>query len=199
MFKDKREIPLAYPDNQRKLYFANNFKSVYPFWKRNVGIHKAGRNFPVMVAEKFFKDLGYKVIDQYLLVRQPRKRENNPGYKKLCGIFGEKNVKKVLEESKPILKIQPGGDPDLFVYKRRNKEFFFVEVKENDRLTENQKNLFPIIEKYLAPVYVVRVRSFNSWLTGKSCGVGSTLFTGGIHKKVGPALIADELMGQSCI
>ena len=132
MFKEHREIPLAYPDNQKKLYFGNNSKSVYPFWKRNVGIHTAGRNFPVMVAEKFFEDLGYKVIDQYLLVRQPRKREDNPGYIKLCGIFGKTKVKKVLEESRPILKTQPGGDPDLFVYKRKHKEFFFVEVKEND-------------------------------------------------------------------
>jgi hypothetical protein len=167
MFKDKGEIPLAYPDIQRKLYFRINPRTVYPLWKRNVGIHKAGRNFPVMVAEKFFEDLGYKVLDRYLLVRQPRKREENPGYKKLCGIFGEKKVKKVVEESKPSLKNQPGGDPDLFVYKRGDKEFFFVEVKENDRLTENPKNLFPIIEKYLAPVYVVRVRSFNSWLKMK--------------------------------
>ncbi len=164
MFKDKGEIPLAYPNNQRKLYFANNFRCVYPFWKRNVGIHKAGRNFPVMLAEKFFKDLGYKVLDQYLLVRQPRRRKNNPGYRKLCNIFGKKKVEKVVEESRPILGSQPGGDPDLFVYKRKNKDFFFVEVKENDRLTENQKHVFPIIEKYLAPVYVVRVRSFSSWL-----------------------------------
>jgi hypothetical protein len=167
MVKDKSEIPLAYPDIQKKLYFADNFKSIYPFWKRNVGIHKAGRNFPVMVAEKFFKDLGYEVLDSYLLVRQPRKRENNSGYKKLCRIFGKEKVRKVLEESKPILKRQPGGDPDLFVYKRKSREFFFIEVKENDRLTENQKNLFPIIEKYLAPVYVVRVRSFNSSLKRK--------------------------------
>jgi len=167
MFKDKGEIPLAYPDIQRKLYFESNPRTVYPFWKRNVGIHKAGRNFPVMVAEKFFEDLGYKVLDCYLLVRQPRKRENNPGYKKLCRIFGEKKVKKVVGESKPSLKVQPSGDPDLFVYKRKDKEFFFVEVKENDHLTENQENLFPIIEKYLAPVYVVRVKSFSSWLKMK--------------------------------
>ena len=164
MLKEHREIPLAYPDNQRKLYFGNNSRSVYPFWKRNVGIHKTGRNFPVMVAEKFFKDLGYKVLDQYLLVRQPRKRKHNPGYKKLCKIFEEETVRKVVEESRPILNTQPGGDPDLFVYKRKHKEYFFVEVKENDSLTENQKRVFPIIEKYLAPVYVVRVRSFSTWL-----------------------------------
>ena len=58
MFKDKSEIALAYPDIQKRLYFANNFKSIYPFWKRNVGIHKAGRNFPVMgrhLVVKLFK------------------------------------------------------------------------------------------------------------------------------------------------
>lgn len=164
MFTTKGEIPLAFPDIQKELYFGSNPKTVYPIWRWNVGIHKAGRNFPVMVAEKFFKDLGYKVLDRYLLIRQPRKKEDDPGYKKLCRIFGKKKVKKVIEEEKSSLKTQPGGDPDLFVYKRKDKEFFFVEVKENDRLTENQKNLFPIIEKYLAPVYLVRVRSFSSWL-----------------------------------
>ena len=55
MLKDRGEIPLAYPDIEKKFYFSNNFKSIYPFWKTNVGIHKAGRDFPVMVAEKFFK------------------------------------------------------------------------------------------------------------------------------------------------
>jgi hypothetical protein len=168
MFTTKGEIPLAYPDIQKKLYFESNPKTVYPIWKWNVGIHKAGRNFPVMVAEKFFKDLGYKVLDQYLLIRQPRKRENNPGYKKLRRIFGREKINKVIEESKPSLKIQPGGDPDLFVYNTKNREFFFVEVKENDHLTENQKNVLPIIEKYLAPVYLVRVRSFNSWVKIKT-------------------------------
>jgi len=157
----KKEISIAYPDNQRKLYFKNSPDCIYPFWHKSVGIHKTGKNFPVMVAKKFFNDLGYETLDDYLLVRCPRKRPKNLGFKKLCKIFGEEKIQRLIKESRYILNIQPGGDPDLFVYNKKTKETFFVEVKENDKVTENQKKLFPIIEKYLATVYVARVISFN--------------------------------------
>jgi len=57
-------------------------------------------------------------------------------------------------------KRRSGGDPDLFVLKDEKNIWscFFVEVKENDQITENQKALFPIIETYLCPVFIARVR-----------------------------------------
>lgn len=159
----KKEIPIAYSNNQKELYFKNSADCIYPFWRKNHGIHKTGRNFPVMVAKKFFMDLGYEVLDDYLLVRCPRKRIDNFGFKKLCKIFGEEKVQEVIYKAEHILNKQHGGDPDLFVYSKKKRDAFFVEVKENDKVTENQKKLFPIIEKCLAPVHVARVRSFSSW------------------------------------
>jgi hypothetical protein len=49
------------------------------------------------------------------------------------------------------------GDPDLFVYNESTGDRFFVEVKENDQITDNQKVLFPLIDKFLCPVFIARV------------------------------------------
>ena len=49
------------------------------------------------------------------------------------------------------------GDPDLFVYNESTGDRFFVEVKENDQITDNQKVLFPLIQKFLCLVYIARV------------------------------------------
>ena len=50
------------------------------------------------------------------------------------------------------------GDVDLFVYYNESMENrFFVEVKENDQITDNQKVLFPLIERFLCPVFIARV------------------------------------------
>jgi hypothetical protein len=157
--KSFEEIIIEYPMKQRKLYDKNDEKCIYPIWPSKVGIHKAGGNFPAMVAREYFEDLGYIVLPQYYLVRCPKQRKSNEGFKLICKIFSKQRVSKVLDASKAInLK---GGDPDLFVYKKNFTEGFFVEVKEKDKLSTNQLSLIPIIEKYLCPVLIARVKPIN--------------------------------------
>jgi hypothetical protein len=152
---EREEIIIDYSLEQRKLFLKNDAKCIYPTFPR-IGIHRTGGNFPAMVVRKHYEDLGYSVVDRYFLIRCSRKRENNDGFKKLCKIFGEEKVNKTLADAKS--KKLKGGDPDLFVYKEDFSESFFVEVKENDELIQNQLILIPIIEKHLCPVYVARVR-----------------------------------------
>jgi hypothetical protein len=42
-----------------------------------------------------------------------------------------------------------GGDPDLFVFRRLSGARYFVEVKDEDRLNENQRRTFPLIKSIL--------------------------------------------------
>jgi hypothetical protein len=156
--RSREEIIVEYDTQQRELYKQNDKRCIYPIWPHKVGIHKAGGNFPAMVARKHFEDLGYKVLPSYYLVRNPNIRKDNAGFKFLCKMFGNENTTKVIEHAKEIgLK---GGDPDLFVYNDKDKfsECFFVEAKEKDELSSNQKKLIPIIEKYLCKVLIVRVK-----------------------------------------
>jgi hypothetical protein len=153
MFLKKFEIIIQYDPSQRELYKNEDPACIYPLWPSKVGIHKKGRNFPAMVARKYFENKGYKVLNQYYLMRCHRKRETNEGFKFLCGIFGEDKLRHVISNARPLI----GGDPDLFVYKEDCSDCFFVEVKENDKITRNQSILIPIIERYLCPVKIVRV------------------------------------------
>jgi hypothetical protein len=86
-----------------------------------------------------------------------KKRYSDIGFKLISSIFSEESVEKVLYEA-DSMKLT-GGDPDMFVYNLNLKKYFFVEVKENDKITSNQKKLFPIIKKYLCPVYVARIKA----------------------------------------
>lgn len=158
-WKDKPEIPISYCKEQRMLYKNKNENCIYKQFERQVGINK--RNFVEMVAKKYFEDLGYKVESYYYLVRNRHKREKMSGFRKICEIFGENKIRKLIAEADRIFRSKgkkiAGGDPDLFVYEENNKAGFFVEVKEKDEITENQKILFPLIEKYLCPVHIARV------------------------------------------
>ncbi|MFC1839810.1 VRR-NUC domain-containing protein [Thermodesulfobacteriota bacterium] len=91
------------------------------------------------------------------------KRERMNGFKKICQIFSEEKVRKCIAEADNIFlsfgKKKAAGDPDLFVHMKDLKDCFFVEVKENDQVTPNQKISFPIIEKHLCPVFIARVFS----------------------------------------
>jgi hypothetical protein len=84
-----------------------------------------------------------------------------PGFIKICHIFGEPKVRLLIAEAKnafrSIGKTVAPGDPDLFVYNESMGDRFFVEVKENDQVTDNQKVLFPLIQEFLYPVFIVRV------------------------------------------
>lgn len=153
MFLKKNEIVIQYDPAERELYKNDDPTCMYPMWPSRVGIHKKGRNFPAMVARKYFEDDGYKVLKQYYLMRCHRQRETNEGFKFICSIFGEGNLRQVISDANPL----KGGEPDLFVYMEDLSECFFVEAKEKDQITRNQSILIPIIEKYLCPVKIVRV------------------------------------------
>jgi len=153
------EIEIHYSREQRALYEKKDKSCIYDQFERQVGINKG--NFAEMVSKKFFEDKDFNVESYYYLVRNRNKRERMPGFKKIRQIFGEKQVRRFIEEAdnefRSIGKRIASGDPDLFVYKNNVKDTFFVEVKEKDEITDNQKTLFPIIQKHLCPVYIARV------------------------------------------
>lgn len=158
------EILIEYDHKQREYYVKKDKRCIYEQWRRPLGIHKAGRNFPVMVAKKYFQDHKFCVEDYFYLVRNKKKRETMEAFRRFCRIFGEDRVRKVIEKADRIFSSRgkriSGGDPDLFVFKNERQFWscFFVEVKENDQITKNQKALFPILETYLCPVFIARVR-----------------------------------------
>jgi len=168
IWEKRPEILIEYDSKQREYYRKKDKRCIYEQWERQMGIHKAGGNFPVMVAKKYFEKSKYVVEGNYLLVRNRKKRESMEAFKKLCRIFGEERIRKVIKKADKIFSSRgkriAGGDPDLIVYKNENHfgSCFFIEVKENDQITENQKALFPIIEAYLCPVFIARVRCRES-------------------------------------
>ncbi len=84
-----------------------------------------------------------------------------PGFMKISHIFGKAKVRLLIAEADrafhSIGKKIASGDPDLFVYNESTEDWFFVEVKENDWVTDNQRILFPLIQKFLCPVFIARV------------------------------------------
>jgi hypothetical protein len=153
------EIQITYPKEQHNWYVEKDDRCIYRQFERQVGINKG--NFVEMVATKYFEDQGYDVISYYYLVRNSIKREKMPGFIKICHIFGEPQVLLLIGEADKAFRSTgkriASGDPDLFVYNDINRDRFFVEVKENDPITDNQKILFPLIQKFLCPVFIARV------------------------------------------
>jgi hypothetical protein len=154
------EIKITYLKEQRILYQKKDKRCIYGQFERQVGIDNKG-NFVVMVAKKYFEEQRYNVESYYYLVRNRNKRERMPGFKKICHIFDEGKVRLLIAEAdkafRSIGKKIASGDPDLFFYNESTGDQFFVEVKENDQITDNQKVLFPLIGKFLCPVFIARV------------------------------------------
>ena len=166
IWEKRPEILIEYDPIQKEYYRKKDKRCIYEQWRRQLGIHKAGRNFPVMVAKKYFQDSKYCVEENFLLVRNRKKRKCNEGFKRLSKIFDERIttvIKKADKMFSSSNKRVAGGDPDLFVFKNETDFWpcFFVEVKENDQITENQKALFPLLETYLCPVFIARVRCWE--------------------------------------
>ena len=153
------EIQITYLKKQRTLYEKKDKTCIYDQFPRQVGTNKG--NFVEMVAKKYFEEQGYNVESYYYFVRNINKREKMPGFIKICYIFGEPRVRLLIAEAesafRSIGKTVASGDPHLFVYNERAEDRFFVEVKENDHITDNQRILFPIIQKFLCPVFIARV------------------------------------------
>ena len=126
-----------------------------------------------MVAKKYFEEQRYNVESYYYLVRNRNNRERMPGFRKICHIFSEEKVRLLIAEAdkafRSVGKRVASGDPDLFVYNKTTGERFFVELKENDQITNNQKVLFPLIQKFLCPVFIARVIRSEERRVGKEC------------------------------
>jgi hypothetical protein len=153
------EIQITYSKEQRILYQQKDLSCIYDQFPRQVGINKG--NFVEMVSKKYFEEQGCNVEIYYYLVRNKKKRERMPAFKKICHIFSEDKVRLLIAEAdkafRSIGKKIASGDPDLFVYNESTGDWFFVEIKESDQVTDNQRILFPLIQKFLCPVFVARV------------------------------------------
>ena len=127
------EVQITYSKEQRILYQQKNIRCIYPQFPRQVGINKG--NFVEMVAKKYFEEQGYNVEIYYYLVRDKKKRERMPGFKKICHLFSEDKVRLLIAEAdkafRSIGKKIASGDPDLFVYNESRGDQFFVEIMEN--------------------------------------------------------------------
>ncbi len=153
------EIAITYAKEQRELYDGKDPKCIYEQFERQVGINRG--NFVEMVAKRYFEDHAYCVESFYYLVRNRKKRERMPGFHRIIQIIGEGKVHQLIAEAdiafRSVGKKIASGDPDLFVYNKSAKECFFVEVKDTDYITDNQRILFPLIQRHLCPVFIARV------------------------------------------
>jgi hypothetical protein len=88
----------------------------------------------------------------FMLLSYPgRRRAAHPAYKRMQNVFREATVARLnMEADRAKLRMaqrlgnRGGGDPDVFVFKRRER--FFLEVKWKDQITEKQRVTFPLIE-----------------------------------------------------
>lgn len=174
MWKPSREFTLQVSAEEKRLYKANDPRSVYykDRWIYRKGRHKGGE-FPVVVVRKHFLDQGYGVwvsgqsklgMDAFILAMFPGgRRKRDQSYLNMVKVFGEEEIYRfisIVEQEKKINGLpRHGGDPDLFVQNNNNhKDRFFIEVKAEDdtgkypykdRLNEQQHLVFPLIEKHL--------------------------------------------------
>ncbi len=89
-------VNITYPKEQRVLYEKKDKSCIYDQFERQVGINEG--NFVEMVAKKYFEDHGYNVESYYYLVRNRNKREKMFGFKKICRIFSEPQVRLLIAE-----------------------------------------------------------------------------------------------------
>lgn len=149
---------------------------IYPVYDSLKGRGKLGE-FPLMVVREHYRKQGYTVWisdsnteleDRFILVSYPRLRKLkplHPGYQRMVRVFGQGKIEELnraVDEAKRGGKSNSnlgGGDPDLFVFKGPNAEVerFLVEVKHKDQPTRNQRICFPIIDKLLCDVKLVRI------------------------------------------
>jgi hypothetical protein len=141
--------------------------SGYAAWPHLVGRGNHGE-FPLIVVREHYRRQGYTVwfcepaLEKYedpdfvgfMLLSYPgRRRTVHPAYKRIQDVFGESTVTRLnVEADRAKLRMDQGqgnrggGDPDLFVFKGRER--FFVEVKWKDHITEKQRVTFPLIERH---------------------------------------------------
>jgi hypothetical protein len=172
----------------KKAPFAES--SGYTTWPHLVGRGKHGE-FPLIVVREHYRRQGYTVwfcepalekhedpdfVGFMLLSYRGRRRAAHAAYKRMQDMFGEATVaglnlkadhaKRQMDQGQGN---RGGGDPDLFVFKGRER--FFVEVKWKDHITEKQRVTFPLIERY----YGVRIKIARIFERGKPSESGSVI------------------------
>jgi hypothetical protein len=181
-WKPKFETVVQISQREFDLYARKDVRCVFHKYRHPVpkGIHHSGE-FPVAVIRFLYKALGYQTWfsgqsksgrHTYLLTRLPgKRREDDAAYVRMKRAFGADVIgrfDKAAEELRRENHLKTaGGDPDLFVFHRADPKLrFFVEVKletftlpYRDDLGEQQRLLFPLIEKLLdCPVRIARVQ-----------------------------------------
>jgi hypothetical protein len=159
--------------------------SGYATWPHLVGRGKYGE-FPLVVVREHYRRQGHTVwfcepaLEKYadpdfvgfMLLSYPgRRRTAHSAYKRMQDVFGEATVERLnAEADRAKLQMDQGkgnrggGDPDLFVFKGRER--FFVEVKWKDHITEKQRVTFPLIERHCG-VRVKIARIFERGMPSK--------------------------------
>lgn len=176
-----REVKVFFDPFQEELYrlqvkYGRRIPGcIYPLWYSLKGRGRFGE-FPLVVVREYFLKRGYKVLysdssqenpHSFICASYPGLRRQRPvhsAYRQMIKIFGFGRLEafnRKAEAAKLRLikgRNRGGGDPDLFVYRANGKRVrFFVEVKHEDSLLENQKIVFPLMRMYLCPVRVVRI------------------------------------------
>jgi hypothetical protein len=166
------ETVIQLSPQERKLFIAGDPSCVFRRYQlpERKGINRSGE-FPVAVVRRLYDALGYdtwfsgqaKLGDEtYLLTRMPgRRRQGDAAFRRILGAFGPEAIETLNREAAETRGVAghraAGGDPDLFVFNRRDRSLhFFVEVKLDDRtrgyrdnLGHQQELLFPLITKHL--------------------------------------------------
>ena len=173
-WKPEQESVVQLSPDERRFFVSRDPSSVLNAYqlRERKGINKSGE-FPVAVMRRLYEALGYetwfsgqaKLGDcTYLLTRLPgRRRAGDAAFRRIVDVFGLSAIDALNSDAATRRDASghtaAGGDPDLFVFNRRDpSRRFFVEVKlENlasipvyrDRVGRQQQLLFPLIERHL--------------------------------------------------
>ena len=140
----RKDITLYYTESQKQLWLSGKLSETWS--KQCPGLYddddirllkqQSKYHFGEWLVAKYFYDKGYGVlIEKYSCLNHKRK----------IGIF----KKYLTEDSFNYFIKHYSHTPDLFVYSRNSKDYFFVEVKVGrDKISARQKECFREIEEY---------------------------------------------------
>lgn len=175
------EIVVSYNPAQRQLY-EDGRPSEYDPWRWPADLligrnNRKDRCFPEVAVTAHFERRGYHVLlsapkwdaPKYdergfiLFHYRGMRRTGHSAFRRMQKHFPAIDLNDLAElaykAKRDASRSGGGGDPDLFVFRREPRKRFFVEVKDQDGLHPNQLVCFPIIEKYLCPVKIVRIHA----------------------------------------
>ena len=136
------------------------------------GIYRRGR-FPEVAVRASLKALGFSVLISdpdmpndggYILTHYAdKRRRRDAAFQRMFEWFPEALIEELNQECDAIKRRisgnRGGGDPDLFVFSKSGDRFF-VEVKDQDELTQKQRATFSKIAQILGcDVLVARVKA----------------------------------------